>query len=328
MFNAVVGDALGPIENYTLRAVNPRAPGPREVQVAVRAAGVSFVDVLVAAGRYQVRPPVPFTPGSEIAGVVTAVGNEVDGVAVGQPVIATGWHGMFAERVTLPASAVWPKPACLSFAEASVLLVSYATVWHALVDRGKLQRGETLVVLGAGGATGYAAVQIGKHLGARVIASASSEAKRAMATAGGADAVIEARATNWRDQLKSATGGKPVDVVFDPVGGPATEPAFRSLGWDGRHLVVGFPAGIASLATNLPLLKGASLVGVNLNAFAVAEPERARANHLRVVELADVGCKPVIAQTYDLTQFAAAMRAASQGESAGRIVLTMDSAAT
>jgi NADPH2:quinone reductase len=320
---AVVADELGPIENYSLRPHDPGPPGPGQVRIAVKAAGVSFVDVLVSQGRYQAKPAVPFIPGSECAGVIEAVGANVVGLAVGQKVAATGWHGIFAEVVNAPAATVWPIPERLSFEEAAVVLVSNITVWHALVDRGQLKAGETLLVLGAGGATGYAAVQLGAWLGARVIASASSDAKRAAATAGGAHAAVDSRAGAWRDEVKAANGGRPVDVVFDPVGGDATEPAFRTLGFNGRHLVVGFPAGIPSLPTNLPLLKGASLVGVNISQLALADLELARANNAKVLALADEGVlRPRIARTYPIEAFAEAMADAARGDSAGRIVLT------
>jgi NADPH2:quinone reductase len=326
---AVAADQLGPIENYTLQAFEPRSLGPQDVRIAIRAAGVSYVDVLVAAGRYQVKPPVPFTPGSECAGIITEVGRKVAGFAVGQPVIATGWHGMFAEGATLPASALWPKPENLSFAESAVVQVSYTTAWHALVDRGQLQPGESLLVLGAGGATGYAAVQAGVYLGARVIASASSELKRAMALKGGAQAVVNSAGPDWREAVRAANDGKPIDVVFDPVGGEATQPAFRTLGVYGRHLVVGFPAGIASLPTNLPLLKSTSLIGINISQLAAASPQRARDNRARVFELVQQShFKPVVATSYPLEQFARAMAAAYKGEGAGRIVIMMDAAAT
>ena len=325
MHRAVVADALGPIENYALCSVERQPLGAHEVRIAVKAAGVSFVDVLVAAGQYQAKPPVPFTPGSECAGIVTAVGSEVNHLSPGQKVIATGWHGMFAEVVTVPISTVWVMPENLSFAEGAVLTVSYTTAWHGLVDRGQLQQGETLLVLGAGGATGYAAVQLGAHIGARVIASASSEEKRVMALAGGAHAVVDSNAANWRELVKAANAGKPMDVVFDPVGGDATELAFRTLGWSGRHLIVGFPAGIAAFRTNLALLKSVSLVGVNVSQLGSADPKRASDNHARVLELAEQSLfKPVIAKSYPLEQFAQAMAAASKGESAGRIVITMD----
>jgi NADPH2:quinone reductase len=325
MTRAVVADELGPIETYELRSVQPRALGPKDVRIAVKTAGVSFVDVLVATGRYQTKPKVPFTPGSECAGVVTEVGSEVEQNLLGQKVMATGWRGMFADSLVLPATALWTMPESLSFPEAAVLAVSYATVWHGLIDRAHLQPGETLLVLGAGGATGFAAVQIGAHLGAHVIASASSEAKRAMAIAGGAHGVVDSRSADWRAAVKAANAGKPVDVVFDPVGGEATEPAFRALGWNGRHLVAGFPAGIASVRTNLPLLKGASLIGVNLAQFSAADPRKAQDNQTRVLALAAQGhFKPVIARTYPLDHFAEAMAAASNGGSAGRIVITME----
>lgn len=322
---AVRADELGPPENYVLVDHDPGPPSPTQVSISIRAAGISFVDVLTAGGGYQVKPPVPFIPGSECAGVVTAVGDDVSGLAVGDRVVGSGWGGMFAEAVNLPARTVRKMPVALSFAEAAVFPVSYATAWHALVDRAKLQADETLLVLGAGGATGYAAVQIGKYLGARVIGSASSDAKRALATAGGADAVVDARGDDWRDQVKAANGGKGVDVVFDPVGGDATDPAFRSLGWNGRHLVIGFPGGIAALRTNLPLLKGASLVGVDIRQFGLFEPEKSEANRDAVFALAAEGkLRPAIAQSYRIENFRAAMEDAATGKSAGRIVLAMD----
>jgi NADPH2:quinone reductase len=322
---AVMADELGPPDAYRLVDHDPGPPSPTQVRISVKASGISFVDVLTAAGGYQVKPPVPYIPGSECAGVVDATGDEVRDFAVGDRVVASGWGGMFASAVNLPARTVRRMPQALSFEEAAVFPVSYATAWHALVDRGRLHAGETLLVLGAGGATGYAAVQIGKYLGARVIGSASSENKRALAAAGGADAVIDARGGDWRDQVKAANGGQGVDVVFDPVGGEATDPAFRSLAWNGRHLVIGFPAGIASLRTNLPLLKGASLIGVDIRQFGIFEPEKSAANRDTVFGLAAEGkLRPAIARSYALADFQAAMADAAAGKSAGRIVLTMD----
>ena len=322
MPRAVIGDELGPLSNYSLRSHDPGPPGPTEVRIAVKAIGVSFVDVLVTEGRYQVRPPVPFIPGSECAGIVEAVGAEVIGLSAGQRVVANGWHRMFADVVNTPAHSVWPIPDNLSFEAAAVFMVSYTTAWHGLIDRGDLKAGETLLVLGAGGATGLAAVQIGVWRGARVIASASSEAKRSLATEGGAHCAVDSRSPAWREDVKAANGGKPIDVVFDPVGGEATEPAFRSLGWKGRHLVVGFPAGIPALPTNLPLLKGASLVGVNLGGLGQYEPGLGRTNQVRVLDLAGQGIfAPAIAERFPLDRFAEAMAEAAKGESAGRIVL-------
>ena len=324
MPHAVIAQQLGPVENYRLLPHDPGPPASGDVRIAIRAAGISFVDVLTAAGGYQVKPPVPFIPGSECAGVIEAVGKDVRGFAEGDNVVGSGWGGMFADAVNLPERTVRKIPHGMTFEEAAVFPVSYATAWHALVDRGDLQKGDSLLVLGAGGATGYAAVQIGKYLGAHVIASASSEEKRNLAVAGGADAVVDARAEGWRDDVKAANHGKGVDVVFDPVGGAATDPAFRSLGWNGRHLVIGFPAGIASLRTNLPLLKGASLTGVDIRQFGIFEPEKSEANRSKVFALAAEGrLHPAIARAYPLEEFHAAMTEAATGKSAGRIVLTM-----
>jgi NADPH:quinone reductase len=325
MTRAVIADALGPVSNYSLRDHDPGPPCEGQVRIAVKAAGISFVDVLTAAGNYQVKPPVPFIPGSECAGVVEALGAGVTGVAVGDRVVGSGWGGIFAEAVNLPARSVKRAPVGMSFEEAALFPVSYYTARHALVDRAHIQPGESLLVLGAGGATGIAAIQIGKHLGARVIASASTPEKRSLAIAAGADATVEARADDWRDQVKAANGGKGVDVVFDPVGGDATDPAFRSLGWNGRHLVVGFTGGIASLKTNLPLLKGASMIGVDLRQFSVFEPEAAAHNTDEVFKLAEAGVvRPLIGKRYALEDFAAAMEDAASGTSAGRIVLVME----
>ena len=328
MPRAVIVDAYGPPETYRLAERDLPPLKPDEVRVAVKAAGVSFVDVLTAAGQYQVQPPLPFVPGSECAGVVEAVGGDVTTLSVGQRVVGSGWGGMYAEAAHLSAAAVRPIPDALSFAEAAVFPVSYATAYHALVQRGQITPGETLLVLGAGGATGYAAVQLGKHLGARVIASASSAAKRALALAGGADVAVDARSETWREDVKAANGGKGVDVVFDPVGGAATDPAFRSLGWNGRHLIIGFPGGIAALKTNLPLLKGAALIGVDIRQFGMFEPELSEANRAETLRLAGEGVlKPAIAATYPLDRFVEAMQAGAAGETAGRIVITMGDSA-
>ncbi len=264
MSHAVMADRLGPLENYTLREHDPGPPGPGQLRIAVKAAGVSFVDVLNATGRYQDKAPVPFIPGSEFAGVIESLGAGVEGLSAGEAVMASCWGGAFARVAVVPALSTSPVPSGMTFAEAAVFKISALTAWHALVDRARLRAEETLLVLGAGGATGYAAVQVGNYLGARVIASASSAAKRTMALDGGADVAVDANSVAWREEVQAANAGQSVDVVFDPVGGDTTEPAFRCLGWEGRHLVIGFPRGIANLPSNLPLLKGASLVGVNL----------------------------------------------------------------
>lgn len=325
MPRAVIADEFGPPESYQLREYDPGPPGEGEVRVAIKFAGISYVDVLTAMGKYQFKPPLPFIPGSEASGIVEAVGPGVTNLAVGDAVMCGGMGGQFAEANNYRAAVVTKVPEGMSLETASVFSVNYGTAHHALVDRARARAGETLLVLGAAGGTGFAAVQVGKHLGLRVIASASSPEKRAAALAGGADAVVETGAADWRDQVKAAGGGKPIDIVFDPVGGDATELAFRTLGYDGRHLVIGFVAGITKLPTNLPLLKCASLVGVQMLGQSTNRPAEAEANRRRTLEIGATGVfTPAIAARYPIEDYAAAMHAAFDGKAAGRIVLTMD----
>jgi NADPH:quinone reductase len=325
MPRAVITDSFGPPENYRLIGHDPGPPKPNQVRIAIKATGISYVDVLTAAGQYQVKPPLPYIPGSECAGIIAAVGSGVTGLTIGMRVSGSGWGGVFADVANLPARSVRQIPDAMPFDEAAVFPVSYATAWHALVDRAQIKPGETLLVLGAGGATGLAAIQVAKHLGARVIGSASSGDKRALASDSGADAVIDARSVTWRDDVKAANGGKPVDVVFDPIGGTVTDPAFRSLAWGGRHLVIGFPAGMTALKTNLPLLKGAALIGVDIRQFGEFEPDKSEANRQCIFALAAKGVfTPPIAKRCPLAQFRLAMDEAAAGTTAGRIVLMMD----
>lgn len=322
MPRAIIADEFGPPEAYSIREHEAPPPGPGQIRVAVKAIGISYVDVLTAAGKYQVTPPLPFIPGSECAGVVEAVGEGVAHVAVGDRVMGSGFGGIFAEVGTFRASSFNRVPDALTLEEAAVFPPSYTTGYHALVDRGRLQPGETLLVLGAAGATGIAAIQIGKALGARVIASASTEEKRQLCLDAGADAVVNTRSEAWRDEVKAAAGGKAIDVVFDPVGGDMTDPAFRTLGYDGRYLIIGFTGGISTLKTNLPLVKTASFIGVQLRAFGEAEPEKARANFEKVLELAGTGkLKPVIGKAYAFEDYREAMNAAFNGEGTGRVVM-------
>lgn len=322
MVRTIIADEFGPPEAYAIRDFEPRPVGPGEIRVRVKAIGISYVDVLTAMGKYQVTPPLPFIPGSECAGVVEQVGEGVTHLAVGDQVMGSSFGGIFAEANTFRALSFNKVPPALSLEQAAVFPPSYLTACHALVDRGRLQPGETLLVLGAAGATGIAAIQIGKALGARVIASASSQAKRDLCVEIGADAAIDTRSETWREDLKAANNGKPVDVVFDPVGGAMTEPAFRSLGYDGRHLVIGFTGGIPTLKTNLALVKTASLIGVQLRVFGIEEPEKMAQTQRRMMEMAAHGLlKPVIAKSYPFEEYAAAMNDAFAGKSAGRIVL-------
>jgi len=325
MPRAIIADEFGPPEGYSIREYDVPQPGPGQIRIAIKAIGISYVDVLTAAGKYQVTPPLPFIPGSECAGVVEAVGEGVSNLAVGDRVMGSSFGGIFAEAGTFRASSFNKVPDALTLEEAAVFPPSYTTGYHALVDRGSLQAGETLLVLGAAGATGIAAIQVGKSLGARVIASASTEEKRQICLKSGADAVVNTRSEAWRDEVKAAAGGKPVDVVFDPVGGDMTDPAFRTLGYNGRYLVVGFTGGISSLKSNLPLVKTASFIGVQLRAFGEAEPTKARANVHKVLELAASGAlKPVIGKVYAFDDYRAAMDSAFKGEGGGRVVMRVD----
>ncbi len=324
MTRAVIGNAFGPPASYRLVARDPGMPGPGEVRVAIKAAGVSYVDVLTAMGEYQFKPPLPFIPGSEYAGIVEALGDGVTGLRIGDRVFGSGMGGIFAETGLFKAANVSRVPEAMSLEETAVFPVNYMTAYHALADRARARVGETLLVLGAAGGTGFAAVQVGKQLGLKVIASASSAPKRDVALAGGADTVVESGADDWRKQVAAANDGKAIDIVFDPVGGPATELAFRTLGYDGRHLVVGFPAGIPTLKTNLALLKCASLIGVQMRGQALERPGEAQATRQLVMGLAESGIfHPAIARQYPIEQYAAAMDAAFAGKLAGRIVLTM-----
>jgi NADPH2:quinone reductase len=318
---AVVGRELGPPERYGTEEVAAGACGADEVLVEIRYAGVSLVDCLIAAGKYQVKPETPFTPGSEFSGVVAAVGSAVSDFAPGDRVAGSALGGAFAEAIRLPASRISSLPEGADFATGAIYRVSYATAYNALVRRAALRSGETVLVLGASGAVGAAAIQVAKALGATVIASASGEAKQAFALAQGAGSVIEARAEDWRDRLKAVTDG--IDIVIDPVGGTATEPAFRSLRWGGRHVIVGFAAGaIPKLPVNLALLKGAALLGTDLRQFGIMEPEAYRADMAAVWDLFSRGLTtPAIAATYPLDSFADAMRAVMAGEAGGRILL-------
>src|SRR5437660_9315763 len=272
---AVLCKQYGPPETLVVEELpSPRA-GPGEAVVSVKAASVNFPDVLIIQNKYQFKPPLPFSPGSELAGVVKEVGPGVGGWKAGDRVIAFTTYGAFAQEVKTEAARLLPLPAGMDFVSGAAFLLTYATSDHALRDRGALKSGETLLVLGAAGGVGLAAIEIGAALGARVIACASSEDKLAVCREHGAQATINYAAEDLRERVKALTEGRGVDVVCDPVGGAYTEPAFRSLAWRGRLLVVGFAAGeIPKLPLNLALLKGASVVGVFWGDFGRREPKK------------------------------------------------------
>ena len=321
---AILGRALGPWDNYEIGAWDCGAPGAGEVQVEVHSAGVTFVDALIASGRHQVKVPLPFIPGNEVAGVVVALGAGVTRFAVGDRVACVGVGGKYAEHINVRDAAALRVPERMSFDEAAVFRGGYGCSYHALAQGASLRPGETVLVLGAAGAVGLAAVQIAAAMGARVLASASSEAKRQVALRAGAHAAIDTHANDWRAQVRDWTDGRGLDVVVDPVGGEATERAFRALGLGGRHLVIGFASGsIPSLPVNLALLKGASLIGIELSKFERRFPELAAANDRALVELYSRGAisAPPIAHRFAFARFREALALAATGQSAGSIVL-------
>ncbi|MCD2513690.1 NADPH:quinone oxidoreductase family protein [Comamonas endophytica] len=299
-------------------------PGAGEVLVEIKAASLNFPDLLIVQGKYQIKPPLPFVPGSEFAGVVRAVGAGVRQLQVGQHVACLSGTGGFGTHVIAPAAACVPLPADFPLVDAAAFIMTYATSHHALIDRAQLAAGETVLVLGAAGGVGTAAIQIAKAAGARVIAAASSDEKCALCASLGADATINYGAADLREALKAATGGKGPDVVYDPVGGALAEPAFRSIAWRGRYLVVGFAAGpIPALPWNLALLKGASLVGVFWGDFARREPQANAAMMATLLEWYRQGkIKPVIDCTMELSQLPTAYARMGSRAVMGKLVLT------
>jgi NADPH2:quinone reductase len=279
-------------------------PGPGEVLVEIKAASLNFPDLLIVQNKYQMKPPLPFVPGSEYSGVVVQVGDGVAHLQPGQDVACLSGTGGFGTHAIAPAALCMPLPAGFPHVDAAAFIMIYATSHHALIDRAQLRAGETVLVLGAAGGVGTAAIQIAKAVGARVIAAASTDEKCALCTRLGADAVINYSTENLREAVKAATGGKGPDVIYDPVGGDFAEPAFRSIAWRGRYLVVGFASGpIPSLPLNLMLLKGASVVGVFWGDFSRREP---KANAAMMAELAQWYAqgkvKPVIDRTMPMAQ--------------------------
>lgn len=313
----------GPIDQLAIEDLPDLVPGAGEVVVDVKAAGVNFPDVLTVQGKYQVRPPLPFTPGNEFAGTVRAVGAGVTGYAPGQAVIGFTRTGAFAEQALAPGEALMPMPPGMDFDTAAAITLTYGTSHHAVVDRAGLQPGETMLVLGAAGGVGLAAIEIGKALGARVIAAASSDEKLAVCRAHGADAVINYETEDLREALKAATNGRGPDVIYDPVGGKYSEPALRSIAWRGRHLVVGFAAGeIPKLPWNLMLLKGASVVGVFWGDFVRKEPAANLAAMRQMLGwMAEGKLKPLVSARYQLEETAQALNDMAARKVTGKVVI-------
>ncbi|WP_313104508.1 NADPH:quinone oxidoreductase family protein [Stutzerimonas nitrititolerans] len=321
---AVLCKAFGPAENLVVEDLDSPQIKKGEVLLDVHAAGVNFPDTLIIEGKYQFKPPFPFSPGGEAAGVVAAVGEKISHLNVGDRVMAlTGW-GSFAEQVAVSGQNVLPIPAEMDFTTAAAFSMTYGTSMHALKQRANLQPGETLLVLGASGGVGLAAVEIGKAIGARVIAAASTNEKLEIARKAGADELINYSEASLRERLKELTDGQGVDVIYDPVGGKLFEEAFRSIAWNGRMLVVGFAAGgeIPALPANLPLLKGASLIGVFWGAFAQRQPQDNAANFKQLFAwYAEGKLKPLVSQTFALEQAAEAIDTLGQRKAVGKLVV-------
>ncbi|MGH8705156.1 MAG: NADPH:quinone oxidoreductase family protein [Burkholderiales bacterium] len=325
---AVLCKQFGPPDSLVVEELPSPSPGAGEVVVSVRAASVNFPDVLIIQNKYQFKPPLPFSPGSELAGVVKEIGAGVSNVKPGERVIAFTTYGAFAEEVKVEAIRLVPIPQGMEFNSAAAFLLTYGTSDHALRDRGALQAGETLLVLGAAGGVGIAAIEIGKALGARVIACASSEEKLEVCRQHGADATINYAAEDLRERIKELTGGRGVDVVYDAVGGPYTEPALRSTAWRGRLLVVGFAAGeIPKIPLNLALLKGCAIVGVFWGDWARREPQAfAKSLHQLGAWFREGKLKPHVSATFPLAQAAEALKLMAARKVKGKVVLTVGSA--
>ena len=322
---AVVCKAWGPPEALAIEDVPaPSSPGAGEVLVRVRACGVNFADALIVLGKYQEKPPLPFTPGLEVAGEVVAVGEGVTGLVSGQRVVSLCATGGYAEAVAAPAAVTVPIPDTMSCETAAGFTVAYGTAHVALAHRAKLREGETLLVHGAGGGVGLAAVEVGKAMGAKVIATAGSEDKRSLAGAHGADHVIDYRSGEFRDAVKALTGGRGADVVFDPVGGEVFTQSMRCIAWEGRLLVIGFAAGdVPAVPAGLVLVKNVSVVGVFWGAYRMHEPAVITGSLRRLFTWFEEGAlRPVISETLPLDRAAQAMQRLLRREAKGKIVLT------
>ena len=323
MPSAVVCRELGPPESLRLETFASVPLKPGEVRVAVRAAGINFPDILMAAGEYQLKPPLPFTPGVEAAGDVVEV-NAAEGVALGERVIVKMRHGAYCdEAVAAPAQLV-KLPSNFDYAEGATFLAGHGTAYHGLIDRGRLQPGEVLLVHGAGGGVGLAAVEMGKMLGAIVIAAASSEEKLAIAKGRGADHLVLYAREPFRDAVKRVTDGRGADVVFDPVGGEVFENSMRCIAWGARLLIIGFTGGIGLAKTNLLMIKGASVLGVRAGEAVRKNPGLGEVRIKALLEWAETGkIRPNVSHRLPLEDYARAMRLLIDRKAIGRVALTM-----
>jgi NADPH2:quinone reductase len=323
---AVICKAWGPPEALVIEDRSPLEASPGKVVVSVKTANVKFSDTLIIQNKYQTKSELPFIPGSEVAGVIKSIGAGVEGWHIGDRVSVQTASGGYAEEVLVEPDRLLAIPQSMDFATAAGLASTYGTSYYALTERGQLKAGETLLVLGASGGVGLAAVEIGKVLGAKVIACASTDEKLAVCREHGADETINYASEDLRARVKEITGGRGLDVVYDPVGGPYSEPALRDLAWGGRLLVIGFAAGdIPKIALNLPLIKGCSIVGVWVGAFIRRNPAQHRANARTLYEWYEAGkIKPHVWATYPLVKAAEALNAVAGRKVAGKVVLTTE----
>jgi NADPH2:quinone reductase len=323
MPKAVVCRELGPPERLRLETFASAPLMPGQVRVVVHAAGINFPDILMAAGEYQLKPELPFTPGVEAGGEVVEV-NGADGIAVGDKVIVKMRHGAYADEAVVVASQLMPLPSTFDYAEGATFLAAHGTAYHALIDRGQVQSGEVLLVHGAGGGVGLAAVELGKLLGATVIAAASSQDKLAVAQAKGADHLVLYGREPFRDAVKRITEGRGADVVFDPVGGEVFENSLRCIAWGARILVIGFTGGIGLARTNLVLIKGASVLGVRAGEAVRRNPALGEVRLKALTEWAEAGkIRPHISHRWPLEDYAQAMRLLIERKAIGRVALMM-----
>ena len=320
---AVLCKAYGPPEDLVIEDVPAPACGPGQVRIGVHAVGINFPDCLMIEGKYQFKPEFPFSPGGELSGEILELGEGVTGLSVGDRVIAGGGHGGLAEEVVVSATGLRSVPMGMSMSQAAAWSTTYGTSYHALKQRGALQPGETLLVLGAGGGVGLAAVELGKAMGARVLAAASSEAKREAAKAAGADEVIDYSDGELKEKVKALTEGRGADVIYDPVGGDFFDQCMRCINWKGRVLVVGFVGGeIPRVPINLILLKGCQVVGVFYGAFTGREPAENAQNWRELANLWEAGkIAPLVSREFAFEEHAAALRCLSEREAIGKVIV-------
>lgn len=320
---AIVCEKFGPPSSLVYKEIQVPIAKDKEVIVNVKACSLNFPDTLIIQGKYQFKPALPFTPGSDIAGTISEVGKEVKHLKVGDEVIGFVPHGGFAEYVAAPAKNIFPKPPQMNANIAASFLMAYGTSYHALKDRAKLKKGETLVVLGASGGVGLAAVELGKQLGAHVIACASTDEKLELCKIHGADDTINYTRENLKEKIKTLTNEKGADVIYDPVGDAYTEPALRAMGWEGRYLVVGFAAGdIPKIPLNLALLKGCQIVGVFWGSFAMQFPHKNLQNTMELMQWYTEGkLKPHIHKTFSLEETHKAMEEMVDRKVRGKIIV-------